>query len=104
MRKKILFGIIAAALAVLNVAVFATTSVAAPPKPPVTNGCYQTISYCKDGATLVLRQNCTLLNTSIQCTLAYCTSCFSPSDPWAVVDDKDKNLDFERGIIAPFKP
>lgn len=104
MRKRILFGVIAAALVVLNVAVFAVSSVAAPPEPPVTNGCYQTFSYCKDGATLILRKNCTVQNTGKQCRVAYCTSCFSSSDPWTVVDDKDKNLDLERGIIAPFEP
>ena len=44
MRKKILFGVLAAALVALNALAFSTPSSALPPEPPVTNGCYQTNS------------------------------------------------------------
>ena len=87
MRKKILFGVIAAALVVLNVAVFSASSVAAPPEPPATYMCYQTYSYCKEGGSVVLRPNCTWGTSSKRCRDSYCVTCFPKIDPGAVVHD-----------------
>jgi len=91
MKKKILYGVIAAALVVLNAAAFSAPSVAAPPDLPPTNGCYQTMSYdCEPG---VLRKACTQMNTKKACKEYICSGCvihwkpeeelisFDPYDP-----------------------
>ncbi len=93
MRKKLFFGLAAAALVALNVAVFTTTSHALPPEPPVTNGCYQTRSYCKDGATLMLRDNCTAMNTGKQCRNHFCVGCFPTFDNDIAVFGRQPRLD-----------
>lgn len=97
MNKKILFGAIAAAVVALNVAVLASTAVALPPEPPVTNGCFQIYSYCKDGATLVLRPNCTFnMNTNKRCKQHFCEECFPP-----LIEEPIIFRDFDKD---PFRP
>ena len=93
MRKKILFGVIAAALVVLNVAVFATSSVAEPTKPPVSYICYQTYSYCKEGNTLVMRPNRTWGMSNERCRNSFCVNCFPTFDEIAVRDINDLGKD-----------
>jgi hypothetical protein len=96
MRKKLFFGLAAAALVALNVVVFTTASHALPPQPPPVNGCYQTRSYCKDGATLVLRDNCTLMNTNVQCKKTTCIEC--------VVVPYEEILEPIKDEFKPFRP
>ena len=100
MKKLILSGVIAAALVVLNVAAFSATSVAAPPEPPVTNGCFQFYSYCKDGATLILRPNCSFNNnTGKRCKQHFCESCFPTLEPW--IERVDDFINFGKDPLQP---
>ncbi|MBP5626304.1 MAG: hypothetical protein J6W98_05230 [Bacteroidales bacterium] len=88
MKKKFFYGVLAAALVVLNV--FAFSSYAEKPgaggipgDPDM--GCYQNFSFCKDR----YRQTCTRMKQPQKCQVFYCTDCLKhedPSWPWMNAD------------------
>ncbi len=79
MRKKLFFGLVAAALVVLNALAFSFKSEAGLVEPPVTNGCYQVYTYeCQMG---VLRPACSGRNTGKRCKEFLCSSCIGHWNP-----------------------
>ena len=90
MKKKILFGAIAAALVALNALAFSSFAAAPGGSGGSSAKCYQTMSYC---SAWHLHLSCTTSKTGNYCSRYYCTSC--PSTPVVIIIDQpvDRSLE-----------
>ena len=74
MKKKLLFGVIAAVLVALNALAFSsfTASAAAPGgSGSGSSKCYQSMAYCGNS----IRLSCTKQKLAYYCSRYYCTDC-----------------------------